>query len=180
VSVDAGGQTLCVNEHNARMDAELMLALAPPELSHSTQQGDIAYTLARDVVAAHGPIADRDAALRHDAHNVAITPAREAPAGAGVIVGPVYRREPSGGFVIPTGMVLVRFADGDRAEHHRDEIAAAGFEIEQALSYAPQAAWVRARSGEIIDALRGLVALEQLPAVHNVEPQLLSEAARRD
>ena len=157
-----------------------MLALAPPELSHGMQQGDIAYTLARDVVAAHGPITAREAALRHDARSVAITPARKAPAGAGVVIGPVYRREPGGGFVIPTGVVLVRFADGDRAAHHRDEIAAAGFEIEQVLSYAPQAAWVRPRSGEIIDALRGLVALEQLPGVRNVEPQLLSEAARRD
>jgi hypothetical protein len=176
------GPTLCVNEHNARMDVEPMLALAPAELSHSMQQRDIAYTLARDVVATHGPITDREAALRHDAPSVAITPAREAPAGAGagVVVGPVYRREPGGRPVIPTGVVLVRFADGDRAEHHRDEIAAAGFEIDQALSYAPQAAWVRARSGQIVDALRGLERLERLPGVHNVEPQLLSEAARRD
>jgi hypothetical protein len=162
------------------MDVEQMLALAPAKLLHSTQRGDIAYTLARDVVAAHGPITDKGAALRHDAGSVTITPARDVPAIAGVVVGPVYRRDAGDGLVIPTGTVLVRFADGDPAEQHRDDISAAGFEIEWVLSHAPQAAWVRARSGDIVDALRGLTRLEQLPGVHNVEPQLLSEAARRD
>lgn len=156
-----------------------MLALAPAKLLHSTQRGDIAYALARDVVATHGPITDSDA-LRHDARSVTITPARDVPAGAGVVVGPVYRREAGGGLVIPTGAVLVRFADGDRAEQHRDAVAAAGFEIERVTAYAPQAAWVRARSAEIVDALRGLMRLAQLPGVDNVEPQLLSEAARRN
>lgn len=156
-----------------------MLASAPAELRHSTQRPEIVYTLVRDVVAAHDAGADGRPAPSHDAARVAITPAGEAPAGAGVVLGPVYRRTAGRGLVIPTGVALVRFGEGDRAEEHREKLAAAGYEIERALPYAPHAAWVRAHSAQIPDTLRGLVRLERLPGVHNVEPQLLSESARR-
>jgi hypothetical protein len=141
-----------------------MLAAAPDELRHSTEQPDVTYTLADDVVAT-------------GVDSLAIAPAAEAPADGSF--GPVYRKA-GGGLAVPTGRALVRFADGDRADRHREEIAAAGFDLEQPLSYAPQAAWVRASSGEITDTLSGLSQLEQLPAVENVEPQLLSEAVRRE
>lgn len=154
-----------------------MLASVPATLRHSTEQADAAYTLAEDVVAAHGPGADEAAALAHEGGLVSIAPAEDAPDDA--VIGPVYRK-PGGGLAVPTGRALVRFADGDRAEHHRDNIAMAGFDLERELSYAPQAAWVRASSGEISDTLGGLSQLERLPGVENVEPQLLSEAARRD
>lgn len=156
-----------------------MLAAAPGEVRHSTQRPGIVYTLARDVVAAHDAGADGRRAPGHCAGPVTIMPAGEAPAAPGVVLGPVYRRRAGGGFVVPTGIALVRFGEGDRAERHREELAAAGYEIEQALPYAPHAASVRAYSADITDALRGLARLEQLPAVHNVEPQLLSEPARR-
>ena len=156
-----------------------MLAAAPAEVRHSTQQRGIVYTLARDVVAAHHAGAGGRLAPGHRAGPVTIMPAGEAPAARGVVLGPVYRRRGGGGLVVPTGIALVRFGEGDRAERHREKLAAAGYEIEQALPYAPHAASVRAHSAEITDALRGLVQLEQLPGVNNVEPQLLSEAARR-
>ncbi len=146
-----------------------MLASAPGELRHSTERPDVAYTLADDIVAAH----DGDGNER----DISIAAVDDAPAGGAV--GPVYRKA-GGGLAVPTGRALVRFADTDRAEHHRDAIAAAGFDLEQPLSYAPQAAWVRASSGEITDTLSGLSQLERLAGVENVEPQLLSEAVRRD
>lgn len=141
-----------------------MLAAAPNELRHSTQQPDVAYTLADDVVSTA------------NADDVSIAPIGDELGGQAI--GPVYRKA-SGEIAVPTGRALVRFADADRAEHHRDEIAAAGFDLEQPLSYAPQAAWVRASSGEITDTLSGLAQLEELPGVENVEPQLITEAARR-
>jgi hypothetical protein len=145
------------------VDTEQMLAAAPNTLRHSTEHPDVTYTLADDVVAT-----GRD--------SLETAPTGDAPAGGAV--GPVYRKA-GGGLAVPTGRALVRFADGDRADEHRDAIAAAGFDVEEPLSYAPHAAWVRASSGEITDTLSGLAQLEELPGVQNVEPQLLSEAARR-
>jgi len=46
-------------------------------------------------------------------------------------------------------------------------------------AYAPNAAWLRARSGEIADALAGTPALDALPDLEAVEPQMLMERARR-
>lgn len=164
--------------HDMAVDVEHILASAPTELRHSTQRREIVLTLARDVIAEHDAGVDRPRAHGHGVPGVAITPVDEAPT-TGVVFGPVYRRTPDGGLAIPTGSALVRFGDGDRAEQHRDELAAAGFGIERVLAYAPQAAWVRARSGEITDTLRGLARLERLPGVQNVEPQLVSQPARR-
>jgi hypothetical protein len=73
----------------------------------------------------------------------------------------------------------VRFAEGDSPEHHREGIVEAGYEIDQVLAYAPHAAWVRARSGRIPDALARLPSLEALPGVEHVEPQMVSPASPR-
>jgi hypothetical protein len=168
-SLAAPRRHVCVYGHNAPVDVKRMLAAAPNELRHSTEQPDVTYALADDVVATHGAEAGGS--------DMSIASVDDAPDDG--TAGPVYRTA-GGGLAIPTGRALVRFADSDRAEHHRDEIAAAGFDLEQPLSYAPQAAWVRASSGEITDTLSGLSQLEQLPGVEHVEPQLLTQAARRD
>lgn len=164
------------------MDVRALLTSAPAELRHSSTQPDPAYTLADDLIATHGAEPGGEGlALSHEGGNIAI-----APAGAGAhdlsdaaTVGPVYRAAHEGGVAVPTGRALVRFGDDDEAERHRDELAAAGFDLEQPLSYAPQAAWVRASSGLITDTLCGLASLERLPGVQHVEPQLITEAARR-
>jgi hypothetical protein len=167
-SLSPATQRVCVYGHNAAVDVKRMLALAPAELRHSTEHPDVAYTLADDVVATH-PSETGDG-------DPSVAPVGDAPDDASL--GPVYRK-PGGEIAVPTGRALVRFADSDRAERHRDEIAAAGFDLEPPLSYAPQAAWVRASSGTITDTLRGLPQLEALPGVENVEPQLITEAARK-
>lgn len=53
------------------------------------------------------------------------------------------------------------------------------YELVESLAYAPQAAWLRAPSGDMADALAGLSRLEQLPDIENVEPQMLLESVRR-
>lgn len=95
-------------------------------------------------------------------------------------LGPVYGLQPSGMPAVPTGRILVRFAAGVQAETHRPEIERAGYELVESLAYAPQAAWLRAKSGDIADALAGIPRLEQLSGVENVEPQMLLESVRRE
>jgi hypothetical protein len=94
-------------------------------------------------------------------------------------LSPVYGLQPGDLPAVPTGRVFVRFAEGVKAESHRQQISQAGYELVESLAYAPQAAWLRSRSGDIADALAGIPALEQLPDVENVEPQMLKESVRR-
>lgn len=116
---------------------------------------------------------------RPDLHYELVSDARTDRADAGD-AGPLYRRAPGGEVVEPTGRVLVRFDADDRADAHTADLAASGFEVDEVLSYAPQAAWVRPGSGRVVDALRGLGRLQQLPGVVAVEPQMIAQRAQRD
>jgi hypothetical protein len=95
------------------------------------------------------------------------------------VVTPVYGLGGQGPPAVPTGRVLVRFADGIRIEDRRDQLEAAGYTLQEPLSYAPQAGWVQAASGGAAAALRGLSKLATLPDVAHVEPQMLMPASRR-
>jgi hypothetical protein len=95
-------------------------------------------------------------------------------------VGPVYRAGPHGPIAAPTGRVFLRFREGTDVERKRDEIEAAGFTLESVPGYAPHAAWLRPTSGRVADALVDLDRLRRLPDVEHVEPQLVTEAARRE
>jgi hypothetical protein len=106
-------------------------------------------------------------------------PDETAAASQAGSLGPVYGLQPSGLPAVPTGRVFVRFAAGVQAESRRQEISRAGYELVESVSYAPHAAWLRSRSGDIADALTGIPKLEQLPDVENVEPQMLMESVRR-
>jgi len=92
---------------------------------------------------------------------------------------PVYALTPNGAPAVPTGLVLVRFREGIAAAGCGDVVAREGFTIHEVLPYAPSAAWVRAASGGIPASLRGIPALESLPDVVNVEPQMVKRSARR-
>ena len=98
---------------------------------------------------------------------------------ADALGGPVYRHLPGGDVVVPTGRVLVRLAPGNAVHAHGAELAAAGYMIDAVLSYAPHAAWVRAATGRIADALGGLGVLTRMPGIEHVEPQLIGEVSRR-
>jgi hypothetical protein len=86
--------------------------------------------------------------------------------------GPMYRDAVTGEPAIPTGRLFVRFADG-RADAHRDDLAAAGFEIVTAADYAPEAAWILPLRGGIAAALNALPAIASISGVAHVEPELL-------
>lgn len=88
-------------------------------------------------------------------------------------IGPIYTLQPNGSLAVPTGMVFIRFAEKVDVESQREAIKQAGYEIAQTLSYAPHTAWLRAPSGKISDALKGVSKLEAIPDVENVEPQML-------
>ena len=92
---------------------------------------------------------------------------------------PVYALTRRGAPAVPTGLVLVRFREGITAKAYGDMMAREGFTIHDVLPYAPSAAWVKAVSGGIPASLRGIPALESLPDVVNVEPQMVKHSARR-
>jgi hypothetical protein len=93
--------------------------------------------------------------------------------------GPVYRLAPGRALAVPTGLVLIRFAQGATARENSGAIERAGYEIASILEYAPNAAWVRAATGSIADSLRNLPALRSIPTAKRVEPQMLMESRRR-
>jgi hypothetical protein len=94
---------------------------------------------------------------------------------------PTYELSPHGGVAHPTGRVLVRFQDAEALQRHRPDIETAGYVVEEVLDYAPQAAWVRAASGDTADALGSISRLEQIPDVEEVEPQMLrTRSFKRD
>jgi hypothetical protein len=162
------------------MDVGFSLRSSPRRLSLGRSDHAYEYELAEDLVAVHGSKEERSAVVAFEGDHVSV----HHLDGVGGVkgkqrLGPVYRRIPGGGIAVPTGRVLVRFGEGDRADNHRAALARAGYVIETVLGYAPQAAWVRARAGGISDALRGLARLEQLPNVEGAEPQILSEASTR-
>jgi hypothetical protein len=95
------------------------------------------------------------------------------------LLSPIYTLEPNGSFAVPTGLVFIRFAEGVDVDLQREVINRAGYEVAQSLSYAPHTAWLRAKSGKIVDAIAGISQLEAIAKVENVEPQMLMERGLR-
>ena len=71
----------------------------------------------------------------------------------------------------------MRFKSGVKQSDHLGDIKNAGYEIDQTLDYAPEAAWLRAKYGEPAEALHRISELEKIPDVENVEPQMLRRRA---
>jgi len=92
-------------------------------------------------------------------------------------LGPVYSVGEGGTLAVPTGLIFIRFKDGIRAEDRRQQVEHAGYRFVEVPHYAPSAAWVR--SDDIAQSLHGLAALEALPDVESVEPQMLMRSTRR-
>lgn len=162
------------------VDLPPALTSAPSKLAQGGAR-EAAWELAGDLVAAHGPGLGEDPLLTLDGGRVSVHRrarlASRLPAGAAL--GPVYRMSPGGGIVVPTGRLLVRYAAGSRIEEHADQLARAGFEVDQGLGFAPHAGWVRARSGSIADALGAVAALRGLAGVEHVEPEAVMEMSGR-
>lgn len=95
------------------------------------------------------------------------------------IISPIYALQPDGSLAVPTGLVFIRFVAGVDVESQREAIKQAGYAVAQSLAYAPHAAWLRAQSGKILDAIMGIPQLEAIPAVENVELQMLMARVQR-
>jgi len=94
-------------------------------------------------------------------------------------LSPVYTIEPNGSLAVPTGLVFIRFAEGVDVKSQHEAINRAGYEVVESLDYAPHAAWLRAQSGNIADAIAKIPQLEAIPKVENIEPQMLMERGLR-
>ncbi|MHC5718719.1 MAG: hypothetical protein ACYTX0_43310 [Nostoc sp.] len=109
---------------------------------------------------------------------IAIFPGEPNQSEQGTVT-PIYTLQPNGSVAVPTGLVFIRFAEGVNVESQREVINRAGYEIVQSLDYAPHAAWLRAQSGNIADAIARIPHLEAIPKVENIEPQMLMERGLR-
>ncbi|MDZ8138783.1 MAG: hypothetical protein RM049_26345 [Nostoc sp. DedQUE04] len=95
------------------------------------------------------------------------------------ILSPVYTLESNASLAVPSGLVFIRFAEGVDVESQREVINRAGYEVAESLYYAPHSAWLRAKSGNIVDAIAGISQLEAIANVENVEPQMFMERGLR-
>ncbi|NKE69548.1 hypothetical protein [Candidatus Manganitrophus noduliformans] len=159
------------------------LSKFPQEVRSGIQPSSPVYTRLPDRYAVHGPRPpSKDALLSMGEGEDRIEIFRgeaEQQKNAPGQVGPVYTLQPGGTPAVPSGRVFIRFKEGVPVERRLREIEQAGYEVVQRLDYAPHAAWLRARSGEIADALTRIPALEQIADVENVEPQMLMQRANR-
>lgn len=148
-----------------------LLAAAPRSVPVSSSQPDLRYQLADDLVAVQDGAGDLVSVRR-------VEPEQAGRDATGL--APVYRRVPGGDLVVPTGRLHVRFDEGDLVENHREDLRGVGYEVDSVPPYAPHAAWVRAVTGSLTEALRDMGRLGGLPAVRHVEPQMLGKRATRD
>ena len=150
----------------------------PPEIQVSSQQ--VSYRLLSRYYAVHysQPQAAASEAILQ-LNDGAIAVFSGAPHNVSGTVSPVYTLSPNGSLAVPTGLIFIRFAEGVKVESHQADIKLAGYEIAETLAYAPNAAWLRAQSGQILAALLGIAKLEALADVENVEPQMLMASVGR-
>ena len=125
--------------------------------------------------ALHGePLPNADGVLLFQPEAIAGLPgAPAAPRAAGQSLSPVYAQPGSDALAVPTGQLFIRFRPGESALDHRAALELAGCRIASVPDHAPEAAWLRATSGSIAEALGCLSRLRELPGVESVEPQLL-------
>ena len=168
--------------HDAGVD---VLRIPSARLRASTEQPKVVYRRRADLIAIHGHAelpSDVEAVLSFEEPPVVVCRLGETPIPRDLLVGhasAVYALTPRGAPAVPTGLVLVRFAEGVSATRRGDMLARHGFTLVDVLPYAPGAAWVRAISGGISASLAGIPTLESLPEVVNVEPQMLRRPVRR-
>lgn len=156
----------------------------PERLPASTERRDTFYTRVPGYHAVHHGLeeADRtDAVMTLKEEGIAVyrTETNESR-GDTASLTPVYELHPSGPLAVPTGKVFIRFTEGVDAASHREEIERSGYEIAKTSQYTPHTAWLRSKSGSIAQSLTNIHALESLPDVENVEPQMLTVREPRE
>lgn len=181
VGVLAGGCSVNVNRENfAGYPQQVEFGAAPGQRVYVQKPGYYAVHYAQPDALLTDEVAVEGAVVVMEEEAIAIfrgTPRRTLPSDSST--SPVYTLQSGSTLAIPTGKVFVRLAESVPIESRQDAIAAAGYEIVDRPAYAPHAAWVQARSGNIADALRQLSQLTAIPDVENVEPQMLTQRALR-
>ncbi|MEM7351024.1 MAG: hypothetical protein AAF657_09480 [Acidobacteriota bacterium] len=103
----------------------------------------------------------------------------DADSLAPAAVSAVYSTAAGSPLAVPTGQIFVQLDKGLSAGDHAATFVGAGYEVAQLIVYAPHAAWLRAASGDAVDALRQVASLEALDPVSSIEPQMLMARALR-
>ncbi len=154
-------------------------AAYPDTVRHGTAHPDLVYERVAGWHAVRGEGDEEAAATLRDADDRPIV-VREGEPPDEASARPVYAPAGGGPPAVPTEVVFVRFADGTDATARQQDLEDIGYEIVDVPVYAPNAAWIRAASGEPADALAHIERLETLAGVENVEPNFLVEAQRRE
>ena len=97
----------------------------------------------------------------------------------GVELLPVYATSDNTPPAVATGRLFLRLRDDIAIESVRGDIDTLGFDIDATPAYAPHSAWLRPKSGRVVDALSKLESLRALPGAARVEPQLLRPMSRK-
>jgi hypothetical protein len=92
---------------------------------------------------------------------------------------PVYSPGQGPSLAVPTGLVFVRLSPDLKIEDRTKNFEDAGYKLAKTVSYAPNAGWLRPTSGKLSDALANASKLNGVAGIENVEPQMLSQAARK-
>jgi len=158
----------------------------PASLVASREHPALRYRRVKSHFAVHGsdrPVDSTDAVMHFPAENIAVHASNRrervamAPSDSECAV---YQSSAGGALCVPTGRVYVRFAKGTRLEDNAAALNDAGYRVVRTLSYAPNAGWVIATSGDIAASLNGIGRLDALPGIEEVAPQMLGKAARKD
>ena len=139
------------------------------------------YARSADLIAIHGALPSGLAAGEGEtlAPGITLLPSGLATrVASGVRVTPVYVLATGTQPLVPTGRVLVRFAESESAEAHRRDIESAGYRLVESLPYARHAVWLESPQSWGA-ALRDLPRLESLPGVVHVEPEMVGRRATR-
>ena len=158
----------------------------PERIRASSKRPDLLYYRVPEHYAIQGPLPAQlvqSILLHFSGQSIAVcggAPDLQLMQNKSVSITPVYALEPNGPLAVPTGLVFVRFKEGINAETQDQALASAGYTITDIPPYATHTAWVRHQSEDIAAALTHLSSLETLSDVVNVEPQMLTKAARRN
>lgn len=159
----------------------------PNELQHSLQNPQLVYRLAGDLFAVRTgdtqPPAGATplfAVATDSGETIGVYRGNSQWSSSALSrAGAVYRAVAEGRLVVPTGRVLVRFAEGADASERAGDLTRAGYRIVRVLAYAPHSAWLEAADGSVKSALNRIGRLQRLAGVVNVEPQLLAPRAEK-
>jgi hypothetical protein len=153
----------------------------PERLRAGTERRDTYYTRVPGRYAVHQVADTAGAVMTLKEEGIAVYRGQpDASRGDKASLTPVYSLQPSGPLAVPTGQVFIRFAQGVDAASRRGDIERAGYEIVKTSSYTPHTAWLQSISGNVAHSLSNLHALESLPDVENVEPQMLTPREPRE